>query len=232
MCGRVYVKTTLDGLMRAFADVQRGDADTLANVFPRWNGAPRQDYPLIVAEPDVSGYVFMRANWGFIPRWMKEPDGGRRPINAKAENVASNGMFKHAYSSHRALMPIDGFFEWRDIYGTGKDKQPYAIAMKDGSPFALAAIWEIWRNPATGEDLRTFAIITCAPNPMMAEIHDRMPVIVDPGDYRRWLSDEPDPRDLMRPFPAERMTMWKIGRKVGKVANNTPDILDPVDGEG
>jgi putative SOS response-associated peptidase YedK len=98
-------------------------------------------------------------------------------------------------------MPIDGFFEWKDIHGTGKNKQPYAIAMKNGSPFALAAVWDTWRDPLTGEDRRTFCVLTCEPNEMMATIHNRMPVVLGPADNHRWLMDE-DPRDLLKPFPA------------------------------
>jgi len=99
--------------------------------------------------------------------------------------------------------------------------------MKDGAPFALAAIWDSWRDPALGgEERRTFCILTCEPNALMATIHDRMPVILNPEDYARWLSAEEDPRDLLQPFPAELMTMWPIDRKVGSPKYNEPDILD------
>lgn len=238
MCGRVHIKTSIDGVLNAFSFARRSAGiDGMANSFPRWNGAPGQDYPIIIQEPDVRGPVFMRANWGLVPRWAKEarPGGRPPPINAKSETVATNGMFKASYASRRALMPIDGFFEWKDIYGTGKNKQPYAIAMADGSPFCLAAIWDTWRDTATGEDFRTFCVLTCEPNAMVAAIHDRMPVILHRSDYQRWLDpEERDPRDLLKPFPAELMKMWPIGRKVGNPRNNTPDILDevPPDGEG
>lgn len=231
MCGRVYIKSSLEQLMASFSRAQRGEiVPALGNSFPRWNGAPRQDYPLIVAEHgDDEAALFVRANWGFVPRWMKDPRGGVRPINVKSESVATTALFREAYRRRRALMPIDGFFEWKDVLGTGRDKQPYAIAMADGSPFALAAIWETWRHPDTREQETTFAVLTCAPNAMVAEIHDRMPVILHPADYRRWLSEEADPRDLLVPFPTELMAMWPIDRKVGKVSNNTPDIIDRVD---
>jgi putative SOS response-associated peptidase YedK len=229
MCGRVFVKTSLAGLMAAFPSAVSGDAAGLDNEFPRWNGAPRQDYPLIVQEPDVRGPVFMRARWGFIPRRTADPKGGSQPINARSEVVATNGLFKFAYQYRRALMPVDGFFEWKAILGE-KAKQPYAIAMKDGAPFALAAIWDRWRDPSIGgEERRTFAVLTCPPNELMATIHDRMPVILHPQDYERWLSNEEDPRDLLKPFPAELMTIWPIDRKVGKPDNNSPDVLDPIE---
>src|SRR6476620_6438593 len=97
-----------------------------------------------------------------------------------------------------------------------KAKQPFAIAMKDGYPFGLGGIWENWKDPASGEWVRTFAIITTDANDLVAEIHDRMPLILAPADYGRWLSDEADPSDLMRPFPAALMRMWPISTRVNK----------------
>ncbi|WP_331374772.1 SOS response-associated peptidase [Sinorhizobium chiapasense] len=234
MCGRVYIKSTLEGLFRAFSFAQReAGAEALANQFPRYNGAPTLFYPIIirdvVRDPDVFGPTFVSARWGLVPGWMKQQRPGRPPINARREGISTNGMFKWAYANRRCLIPIDGFFEWKDIYSTGKNKQPYAIAMRSGEPFALAGIWETWRDPETDEDIRTFCVITCPPNDMMATIHDRMPVILHPEDYARWLSPEPDPYDLMTPFPAELMTMWPIDRKVGSPKNDSADILDPVD---
>jgi putative SOS response-associated peptidase YedK len=140
-------------------------------------------------------------------------------------------LFRRAYQGRRCLVPIDGFFEWRDIFGTGKDKQPYAIAMRDGSPFALAGIYDDWRDPA-GVLIRTFCVITTSANELMATIHDRMPVIIDKADYDRWLGEELDPRDLLKPYPSELMTMWPIKRAVGSPRNNTPDLLDPIEPGG
>jgi putative SOS response-associated peptidase YedK len=112
---------------------------------------------------------------------------------------------------------------------TGGRKQPYAIAMKDGAPFGIGGIWENWREPASGEWIRTFAVITTEANEMVADIHDRMPLILPPGDYARWLSDEPDPRDLMRLFPAGPMRMWPISTRVNKPENDDPAIVEPVE---
>jgi putative SOS response-associated peptidase YedK len=110
-----------------------------------------------------------------------------------------------------------------------KAKQPYAIAMKDGSPFGLGALWENWKDPATGEWIRTFTVITTDANDLVTEIHDRMPLILAPGDYARWLGDEPDPADLMRPFPAEPMRMWRISTRVNKPENEDASIVDPME---
>ena len=122
-------------------------------------------------------------------------------------------------------MPIDGFFEWRTIKGAHA-KQPYAIAMRDGSPFALAGLWENWRNPNTGEWERTFAIITVSSNELVRQIHDRMPVILEPASYDRWLALEPDPSDVLITYPSEPMTMWPISTRVNKPENDDPSLLD------
>lgn len=232
MCGRIYIEATLEEMLQNFACADRGDVGSLSNQFPRYNGAPSLYYPIIirdmVREPDIMGPVFVSARWGLQPSWMK-PGGRPPPINARREGIATNGLFKSAYRLRRCLVPINGYFEWKDIYGTGKNKQPYAIAMADDSPFALAGIWDTWRDPTTGVEIRNFAAITCPPNEMMATIHDRMPVILHRGDYDRWLSPEPDPDDLMRPFPAELMKMWPVDRKVGSPRNDTADIIDEID---
>ena len=122
---------------------------------------------------------------------------------------------------------MDGFFEWKAIKGQ-KAKQPFAIAMKDGAPFGLGGIWENWKDPVAREWVRTFAIITTDANSLVAEIHDRMPLILAPHDYGRWLSVEPDARDLMRPYPAEPMRMWPISIRVNRPENDDPGIVEPI----
>jgi putative SOS response-associated peptidase YedK len=121
-----------------------------------------------------------------------------------------------------------GFFEWKAMKGA-KAKQPYAIAMKDGAPFGIGGICENWKEPPSGEWVRTFPVITTDANELVAEIHDRMPLILAPKDYLRWLGDESDPRDLMRPFPSEPMRMWPISTRVNKPENDDPSILEPVE---
>jgi putative SOS response-associated peptidase YedK len=124
-------------------------------------------------------------------------------------------------------VPVDGFFEWCAIKGA-RAKQPYAIAMKNGSPFGLAGLWENWRNPNTGEWERTFAIITVPSNELVAKIHDRMPAILEPSGYDRWLGIEPDPHDLLIAYPSEPMTMWPISTRVNKPENDDPTLLERI----
>jgi putative SOS response-associated peptidase YedK len=163
-----------------------------------------------------------------IPHWGNEPSGGRKPINAKCETVRTLPTFRDAYRLRRCIVPVDGFFEWKAIKGQ-KAKQPYAIAMKDGKPFGTGGIWENWKDPTGGEWIRTFAIITTDANALVADIHDRMPLILATGDYARWLGDECDPGDLMRSFSAELMRMWPISTRVNKPENDDPSIVEPIE---
>jgi putative SOS response-associated peptidase YedK len=123
-------------------------------------------------------------------------------------------------------VPIDNFYEWKAAKGA-KVKQPYAIAMKSGEPFALAGIWENWQPPGSDEWLRTFAIITTSANELVSAIHNRMPVILPTDAYDRWLSTiEPDPRDLLVPYPSEPLTMWPISTRVNRPQYNDASILE------
>ena len=218
MCGRITQKK---GELPGFATI------TLVETLfpPRHNGAPSQDFWIIRRHPETGEYRRDRLTWGFVSSWGSSKD---RPINARAEGIRDRTLFKSAYARRRCLVPIDNFFEWRAIKGQ-KAKQPYAIAMKDGQPFAVGGIWESRTDKETGTISRSFAIITTEANELVSEIHDRMPVIIAPVDYERWLSTlDPDPRDLLAPYPSEPMAIWPISAKVNSPRNDTPDITDPV----
>jgi putative SOS response-associated peptidase YedK len=132
------------------------------------------------------------------------PTGGRKPINAKCETVSTLLTFRDAYRLRRCILPVDGFYEWKAIKGQRA------------------------KQPASGEWIRTFAVITTDANELVAEIHDRMPAILAPESYTRWLGDEPDPRDVMHPFPADLMRMWPISTRVNKPENDDSSILDEI----
>jgi putative SOS response-associated peptidase YedK len=222
MCGRVIQSSApirlaiLDGL-----DV----CDSrFHNYLPRWNGAPSQEL-LVIRRNHRTGQLSMDPlRWGLIPHFCDDPKGRRKPINAKCETVGTLRTFREAYRSRRCILPVDGFFEWKAVKGQIA-KRPYTIAMKDGFPFGIAGIWENWKEPKSGEWIRTFAILTTAANQLIAAIHNRMPLILGAGDFVQWLSDKPDPRELMRPFPAEPMHMWPISPRVHRPQNDEPSIL-------
>lgn len=229
MCGRVIVKSTTDQLLSAFPQVQKDEEFPWRG--PRYNGSPGQEYPLIVKAPEGPGSKWIFARWGLIPSWIKEENPKLKPINARGEEIKSKPMFRSAYKSRRALMPITGFFEWQAITGQ-KTKKPYAIAMADDAPFCLAAIWEERQVPFElgRASHKTFAIVTCAANELVGQIHDRMPVIIAEKDQARWLSpQETDPAELIRPYPAHLMKMWPISTRVNSPRNDDPEILQPVD---
>ncbi len=219
MCGRVTQK---GGELAGLVSVSLIEEP----MAPRWNGAPSQDFWVIRRDPSTGEYRRDRLIWGFKTAWMRDAGSGGQ-INATAERVSSAPMFRASYEKRRCLLPVDNFFEWKAVIGQ-KARQPYAVAMKDGSAFALAGIWTSYRE---GEEVvRSFAVITCPANELVAEIHHRMPVIIAPENYDRWLSPlEPDPRDLLAPFPCEPMTIWPISTRVNAPRNDSEDILERVD---
>ena len=195
------------------------------NVPPRYNAAPSQELFVIRQHPQTGERTLDLLKWGLVPYWCKAKPKPP-PINAKAETVHKLPMFRDAYAKRRCILPIDAFFEWKAILGQ-KVKQPFAIGMRDRSPFGLAGLWENWKDPETGEWVRTFAVITTAANELVAEIHDRMPAILRAEDYDRWLGVEPDPRKLLKPFPAEPMMMWPVSTRVNTPKNDDADLLVP-----
>ena len=196
-----------------------------ANVPPRYNAAPSQELWAIRQNHDTGERSLDLLRRGLIPYWSKARPKPP-PINAKSETVQKLPMFRDAYRRRRCIMRVDLFFEWKAIRGA-KAKQPYAIGMKDGSAFGLAGLWENWKDPASGAWLRTFCIVTTRANALVRPIHSRMPVILAPRDYERWLADEDDPRELLRPYPAEPMTMWPVSTRVNSYKNDDESLIAP-----
>jgi len=226
MCGRITQKSP-PGQLRLTILMGTPDDPRVTKSKARYNGAPTQDLLVIRKHPKTGEASLDLLRWGLIPNWTKELSPKLKPINATAERVATAPMFRDAYARRRCIVPVDNFFEWKAVRGA-KAKQPYAIALRSGEPFGLAGIWDGWKHPETGEVVRTFCIITTTANELVADIHDRMPVILQPEAYERWLANiEPDPRDLLVPFPAELMMMWPISTRVNKPDHDDPSILEP-----
>jgi len=223
MCGRVIQSSS--PLRLAIVEGLDASDSRMKNIRPRYNAAPSQELLVIRENLKTGKRSLDLLKWGLIPHWCADPRGGRRPINAKAESISKLPTFREAYARRRCILPVDGFFEWRAIKGA-RAKCPYAIAMKDGSPSGLAGLWENWRNPNTGEWERTFAIITVPSNSLVEQIHDRMPAVLKPTTYARWLGSEPDPCDLLITYPSEPMTMWPISTRVNAPEHDDPSLLD------
>jgi putative SOS response-associated peptidase YedK len=195
---------------------------------PRYNIAPTQDVLVVRAAPDAPGQGRRGdlLRWGLVPHWAQDPSVGNRMINARAETAAERPAFRDAMKRRRCLVPADGFYEWK-APTTGKRKQPHLIRMKDDRPFAFAGLWECWGHGA--DRVESFTILTTSPNELVAPIHDRMPVIVAPGDYDRWLDPKVDSagvKELLRPYDAGEMVAQPVGTHVNNPANDTPECVE------
>jgi putative SOS response-associated peptidase YedK len=181
---------------------------------PRYNIAPTAD--VLVVRNDGPALV----RWGLVPRWAKDPSVGAKMNNARAETVAEKPAFREAYRMRRCLIPASGFFEWKRPYGEGKGRRyPYYLRPANAELLGFAGLWETW-----GDNLQTCAIITTAANETMQPIHDRMPVIVEPQDYERWLAGE---EGLLRPAPAGALLAYPVSAAVNRAANDAPEIIEP-----
>jgi len=158
--------------------------------------------------------------WGLIPSWAKDPSVAAKMINARSETAATKQAFRDALKSRRCLIPADGFYEW---LRTGKAKQPYCFEVNEGELFAFAGIWDRWRDPS-GNAVDTCSILTTTPNAMTAQVHDRMPVILDPDSYDLWLDpgmrDVAAASDLLKPRDARLMRCYRGSTRINHVGND------------
>lgn len=223
MCGRYTISTSPDALARLF-----GAAGRLPNFPARYNAAPTQILP-IVRRDARGGRELALARWGLVPSWSKGPDARFSMINARAETVTTKPAYRGAFRRRRCLVPASGFYEWQ--VGEG-GKQPWYFSLVSGKPFAFAGLWEHWIG-ASGDELETFAIIVTEANTRVAPVHDRMPVILDPDEYARWLDEEDVPtREVLAvldPFPAEPMAAWPVSRRVNSPKVDEPALLAPLE---
>jgi putative SOS response-associated peptidase YedK len=191
---------------------------------PRFNIAPSQTIPIV--RVDDGQRIIALAQWGFVPAWTKGKPK-LRPVNARAETVATSGMFREAFRRRRCLIPADGFYEWQ---GSKAPRQPYLIHMRDDHVFGFGGLWERWRPEPDAEPIDTCTIITVQPNAVAAPIHNRMPLIIAPGDYARWLdpaTPAADVADLLRPYPADDMDAIAVSAQVNNVRNDGPELIEP-----
>lgn len=195
-------------------------------VQPRFNIAPTQPVP-IVKDPVARSVELCR--WGLVPSWADDPSIGSRMINARSETVHQKPSFRAAFKYRRCLLLADGFFEW---HAAEKDapKTPYYFKLKDDQPFTFAGLYEIWHSQDGGE-LNTCTILTCEPNSLVADYHNRMPVILGKKARWDWLQADAEQGsllDLLTPYPAEEMKCYPVSRAVNAPQNDHPEILNPV----
>jgi putative SOS response-associated peptidase YedK len=231
MCGRYVSASPPDELAKYF-DV---DAASETPLEPSYNVAPTGDVYVVVKTGGLRRLdVF---HWGLVPFWAKDQKTGNKMINARADTVAEKNAYKHAFKKRRCIIPADGFYEWKKVPGQ-KTKQPYFISRVDGEPLALAGLWELWRPPESRDDrdvdpLRSCTIITTDPNEKLAEIHDRMPVVLPPSAWEAWLDPENDDLEalakLLVPAPAELFTVRPVSTMVNNVGEKGEELLAPFD---
>jgi putative SOS response-associated peptidase YedK len=226
MCGRFTDRYTWAELHALYSLT---DADMLKSNFPpRFNIAPTQ-LSFVVRLDKAGNRALAEMKWGLVPSWSKDARMMGATFNAKSETVAEKPAFRAAFKARPCLVVADGFYEWKKL--GPKEKQPYFITRADAKPFAFAGLWEWWRAKDAGPDapgLETFTILTCAPNALCAQVHDRMPVMLAPEDWTAWLATPEQRKALLRPFPAGDMTMWPVTRAVGNVKNTGPELVEPI----
>jgi putative SOS response-associated peptidase YedK len=196
---------------------------------PRWNIAPAQPVAVIRQNPKEPKRTFGLVRWGLIPYWAKDASIGFKTINAMSETAAEKPAFRDAMSRRRCLIPADGFYEWLRV-GV-KEKQPYSFGMMDDSVFAFAGLWERWQDQA-GEALETCTILTTKPNSLVADVHDRMPLILRQEDYDLWL----DPgvtnvalvAECLKPFHSGLMKKYPVSVRVNRPENDDPECAREV----
>jgi putative SOS response-associated peptidase YedK len=227
MCGRFTNRFTWSELVRLYR-LTESDIRPQSNFPARYNIAPTQTVPVVRLKDGKREVAF--PNWGLIPSFATEPAGAAKLINARCETIAEKAAFKSAFVRRRCLVIADGFYEWKKL--GPKDKQPYFITLKDNAPFAFGGLWE-WCKPGNGSGiLETCPIITVPANDLVQPLHDRMPAILAPEHWDKWLGEElqiPDQlKALLKPFPSDRMACWPVSKSVGNVANDEPSLIEPL----
>jgi putative SOS response-associated peptidase YedK len=222
MCGRFTLTIDPSHLQEAFPW-----AVIPNDLAPRYNIAPSQPVAVI---PNTGDSLLSFYKWGLIPSWSKDPSIGERMINARSETLAEKPSFRNAYRRRRCLILADGFFEWKQNPGM-KSKQPIYIRLIDARPFAFAGLWESW-SPPDGSELRTCTIITTQPNSLLEPIHNRMPVILNPEVYNKWLNPNDmlpsQLNELLVSYPADEMIAIPVSKLVNSPQYDSVEIIKPI----
>ena len=226
VCGRLVSSSPPDELARYFdADLEPG-AELAAN----YNVAPTSEIFVVYQREDHRLLDAFR--WGLVPSWAKNLSIGAKMINARAETLASKNAFRQAFARRRCIIPADGFYEWTKVPGH-KKKQPWYIHRPDGEPYAFAGLWERWR-PEPGQPwVLSCSIITGAANDKMAEIHDRMPIVLPPERWQQWLdpgtTDVGNLQSLLVPAPPELVTFHPVSTEVNIASNRGAHLIDAIE---
>jgi putative SOS response-associated peptidase YedK len=219
MCGR-YSLICIDDLGNRFRVF-----DPMMGARSRFNVSPGNEMPVIVRR-DRNRIVPMR--WGLVPSWTQDTGAAPRPVNARAESLLDKPLFRSLLKTGRCLVPASGFYEWKK---EEKQKVPFYFTLPKSPLFAFAGLCDAWKGP-DGALLSTYTIITCEPNTLVKEVHNRMPVILSRENEERWLSrDPPAPQDLpsiLAPYPASAMAMVPVSGLVNNPAVDDGRLVQPL----
>jgi putative SOS response-associated peptidase YedK len=225
MCGRFVQYADAEHYASRYADDIAPDLDD-GDGRARWNVAPTRTVLAVRCEAGRRRLVPLR--WGLVPHWSKGPDHRYSMINARAESVHERPAYRDAFRHRRCLIPVEGFYEWRT---SGRNKQPHLIRRDDGAPFVLAGLWAHWQDPAGSRVIESCTIIVTSANELVADLHERMPVILDQADHAAWLDpaneDTAALRALLKPAGAKGFTLHPVSRAVNNPRNDTPELLAP-----
>ena len=218
MCGRFALSAPAAKLIEFF------ELDECTDFLASLNIAPGTDIPVIRQSPEGKRVLHL-LHWGFLPHWVKDPKSASRPINARVETLSEKPYFRDAYKRRRCLIPADGFYEWKR---EDKRKTPFYFSLDSDDPMAMAGLWESWKAP-DGTILRTVCIITTDANTIMQPIHDRMPVILAPGDWPLWLGEAgKGAATLMQPAPEPDLTAHRVTPRVNSNRASGPELILPL----
>jgi putative SOS response-associated peptidase YedK len=211
MCNRYVFQTTPDDA------ADRYDASIEDRWEPSFNIAPQSDAPVVRQN---SPRRITLLHWGLVPHWADDTSIGSKLLNARAETVDEKPAFRDAYRQRRCIIPANGFYEWTGKKGT---KQPFYLTVPDQDIISLAGLWEHWQQD--GDEVISFTIITCPPNELVSEVHDRMPVILEQDDEDDWLDGTAD-KAVLDPYPADKMALRPVSRRVNSPTNDGPELIE------
>jgi putative SOS response-associated peptidase YedK len=224
MCGRATYKLTWEEIVALYRLTLGQPAPH--NFQPRFNVCPTTTIDAIVA--DDGKRELIRARWGLVPSWWSKPlkELKLATFNARAETVAEKPMFRSAFKRNRCLIPVSGYYEWQDTTG---GKQPWYFNAQNGSPaLAVAGLWDEWTDKETGKPLKSCTMIITEPNEFVAEVHDRMPVLLDQSDFEPWLRE--GGKALLKPAPNDLLQKWSVSKRVNssRAPDDDPTLIEPI----
>jgi putative SOS response-associated peptidase YedK len=233
MCGR-YVYKDGDKILKVFPQLAVKNPTALREDGPRYNAGPMQQMPVFAIREGA--LTVQKMKWWLVPHWSKDGKVKATTFNARAENLLKSRLYAPYFAASRCLVPASAFYEWKKVKtaGEGKaaiEKVPMCVRMKDERPFMFAGLFSVWKN-AAGDEFPSFSIITTTPNPLMATIHDRMPVVLPEKHFEKWLDrDYRDTEKLgtfLKPYPAAKMEAYPVSKYVSNSRNEGPECMKPV----